>query len=61
MRAAQGCAALAGRGYVLPDDVKHLIVPVLAHRVLPDEESRLEDIRPEVILEELIADIPVPE
>lgn len=34
-RACQSWALLAGRGYVIPDDVKELAVPVLAHRVLP--------------------------
>jgi MoxR-like ATPase len=35
MRAAQAHALLAGRDYCLPDDVKTLAVPVLAHRVVP--------------------------
>ena len=34
-RAAQAAALVAGRPYVVPDDVKHLAVPVLAHRVIP--------------------------
>jgi MoxR-like ATPase len=34
-RAAQAAALVAGRQYVVPDDVKHLTVPVLAHRVIP--------------------------
>jgi MoxR-like ATPase len=34
-RAAQAVALVAGREYVVPDDVKHLAVPVLAHRVIP--------------------------
>ena len=34
MRAAQGAAAMAGRDYVLPDDVKAVCVDVLAHRII---------------------------
>ena len=34
-RAAQAAAVVAGRQYVVPDDVKRLAVPVLAHRVIP--------------------------
>ncbi len=34
MRACQALAAIRGRGYVIPDDVKELAVPVLAHRII---------------------------
>ena len=40
-RAAQAFAALRGRDYVLPDDVKYLAAPVLAHRCLLHPESAL--------------------
>ena len=40
LRAARAQAALAGRGYVLPDDVQDVAVPVLAHRLLPAPEAR---------------------
>ncbi|HMT21094.1 MAG TPA: AAA family ATPase, partial [Promineifilum sp.] len=40
-RAAQAYAALQGRDYVLPDDVKRLTLPVLAHRCLLHPESAL--------------------
>ena len=40
-RAAQAYAALQGRDYVLPDDVKRLVVPVLSHRCLVHPESAL--------------------
>ena len=35
MRACQALAAIRGRDYVIPDDVKALAEPVLAHRVIP--------------------------
>ena len=40
LRAARAQAALTGRGYVLPDDVQDVAVPVLAHRLLPAPEAR---------------------
>ncbi len=41
MRSGQAFAALQGRNYVLPDDIKFLAVPVLAHRLILKEEERL--------------------
>jgi MoxR-like ATPase len=41
LRAAKAAAALAGREYVLPDDVQQLAVPVLAHRLLPTAQAQL--------------------
>ena len=35
LRTAKAAAAMAGRDYVLPDDVQQLAVPVLAHRLIP--------------------------
>jgi len=61
MRAAQGLAALRGRSYVLPDDVKQLVLPVLSHRIILNEEGKLSGEDPEHILEEIISRIPVPD
>ena len=41
MRAAQALSAIRGRDYVLPDDIKYLALPVLAHRVILKEQERL--------------------
>ncbi len=60
MRAAQGLAALKGRNYVLPDDIKELLVPVLAHRIILSEEAKLSGENPDHILGEIISRIPVP-
>ena len=60
MRAAQALAALRGREYVLPDDVKYLVRPVLTHRLILQEEERLRNTRPESVLQEIVAQIPVP-
>ena len=60
MRAAQGLAALRGRDYVLPDDIKYLSRSVLAHRLILNEEEKLRGETPEHILDEIISRIPVP-
>jgi MoxR-like ATPase len=41
IRAAKAWAALADREYVLPDDIQHLAVPVLAHRLIPTAEAQI--------------------
>ncbi|MEI9479327.1 MAG: MoxR family ATPase, partial [Deltaproteobacteria bacterium] len=60
MRAGQALAALREREYVLPDDIKSLVIPVLAHRLILKEEERLRGETPEHLLEEIIRQIPVP-
>ncbi len=60
MRAAQALAALRGREYVLPDDVKYLAGPVLTHRLILSSEERLRGGKPECLLEQIINQIPVP-
>jgi len=61
MRAAQGLAALKERAYVLPDDVKQLVQPVLGHRVLLSEEARISGTDPADILAQIVSRIPVPQ
>jgi MoxR-like ATPase len=60
MRAGQAFAALKGRPYVLPDDIKYLTEPVLAHRVIIEEEEQLRGNTPEHVLQQIMAEIPVP-
>jgi MoxR-like ATPase len=60
MRTGQALAALRGRNFVLPDDIKQLVVPVLAHRLILTDEERLRGGTPEQLLEKLIEQIPVP-
>lgn len=60
MRAGQALAALRGRNYVLPDDIKHLVIPVLAHRLILKEEERLRGSTRENLLEEIMGRILVP-
>jgi MoxR-like ATPase len=58
--ASQALAAVRGRNYVLPDDVKYLAVPALAHRLIPQTEARLRGRTAEAIVREVINSIPVP-
>lgn len=60
MRGGQSLAALRGREYVLPDDIKFLALPVLAHRLILKEEERLRGETPEHFLEAIVSQIPVP-
>jgi MoxR-like ATPase len=60
MRAGQALAALRQREYVLPDDIKRLAVPVVAHRLILKEEDRLRGETQERVLEEIIRQVPVP-
>jgi MoxR-like ATPase len=60
MRAAQARATLQGREYILPDDVKYLACPVLAHRLILKAEERLRGESTDHIIGELIGRIPVP-
>jgi len=59
-RTGQALAALAGRDYVLPDDIKRLAVPVLAHRVIVGPAARLRELSAEKIVQEIVAGLPVP-
>jgi MoxR-like ATPase len=59
-KAAQALAALRGRDYVLPDDVKQLVGPVLTHRIIVNPQTRLRGRTPEEVIQETISAIPVP-
>lgn len=60
MKAGQALAALRGRNYVLPDDIKSLAIPVLAHRLVLKEEERLRGETPENILKKILSEVPIP-
>ncbi|MGI6234176.1 MAG: AAA family ATPase [Christensenellales bacterium] len=60
VRAAQACAVLAGRGYILPDDVRRMAHSVLSHRLILTPEARMKGISAEAILSGIIDTLPVP-
>ena len=57
---AQALAALRGRAYVLPDDVKALAPDVLAHRLMLHPEARLRGRNPQAIVRQVVESVPVP-
>src|SRR4051812_17253101 len=59
-RTAQAFAAVNGRAFVLPDDVKRMVMPVLGHRLILRPESRLRKLTPASVLQEIVGDVRVP-
>lgn len=59
-RTAQAFAAMRGRDYVTPDDVKYLAVPALAHRLIVKTEARLRGHTAEETVGSLLDSVPVP-
>jgi len=59
-RCSQGLAAIQGRDFVTPDDVKRLCQPVLCHRMILKPESRLRKKTASIVVKELIDDARVP-
>jgi len=59
-KAAQALAAIRGRAFVIPDDVKYLAPAVLAHRLLISPQARLRGRNREQIVQEVVAAVPVP-
>ena len=59
-RTSQSLAALLGRNYVLPDDVKRVLGPVLGHRLILRPESRLRKMTSQDVLDDVLQEVPVP-
>jgi MoxR-like ATPase len=59
-RVARARAAAGGRAYVIPDDIKALIEPVLAHRLIVTPEAQLAGVDAAVALREVLQGIPIP-
>ena len=60
LRAAQASAILAGRDYVLPDDVRRMALPVLCHRLVLTPEARMKGATAEQVMNDVLATVPVP-
>ncbi len=60
LRAARAMAAADERDFVIPDDVKALAVPALAHRIIVTADAVMSGRGPEVILQEILAEVAVP-
>ena len=59
-RAGQARSAMQGRDYVLPDDIKALATPALAHRLIISPSARLRDVTGETVMREILSTVPVP-
>jgi MoxR-like ATPase len=60
LRTARAMAASRGRDYVIPDDIKDIVTPVLAHRILLSPEAQMRGTSAEEILDALIGRVPIP-
>lgn len=59
-RAAQAYAAVQGRSYVIPDDVKMLAPPVLEHRLILNPESRLRRVTTQTVMNDILQEVAIP-
>ncbi len=58
--ASKGLAAIDGRTFVLPDDVKRASVPVMRHRMILNPEAEVEGLKPENVIDRILAKVEVP-
>jgi MoxR-like ATPase len=59
-RTAQARAAIQGRDFVIPDDVKELALPVLGHRLIINPAARMRNVSARGIIHEILNSVPVP-
>jgi MoxR-like ATPase len=59
-KTAQAKAAVEGRDYVIPDDVKALAIPALAHRLIVSPAARIKNVDARVVVQEILDSVPVP-
>ena len=60
LAASRVAAAIDGRDYVTPDDVKELAVPVLEHRIVIRPEYEIEGLTLSEVVQRILTDVPVP-
>ena len=58
--ASKAYAAMEGRDFVIPDDVRHLCVPILGHRIILKPEAEIDGIKPESVIENILSQVRVP-
>jgi MoxR-like ATPase len=59
-KTGQARAAILGRDYVTPDDVKALALVALAHRLIISPSARIKNVDPRAVIQEILDSIPVP-
>jgi MoxR-like ATPase len=57
---AKSFAALKGRDYLTPDDVKEMVLPVLRHRILLKPEAEIEGLDPDAVIKRVLTEVEVP-
>lgn len=60
LKLSRAHAAIQGRDFVLPDDVKHVAIPALAHRLILEPDVWAKELKPEDIIEKILRTTPVP-
>ena len=60
MKAGKSIALVMGRDYVIPDDIKNIVPPVLSHRVLLTPSARMRNVNQYGVIQEVLDNIPVP-
>ncbi len=60
LKTSQCLAAMRGRDFIVPDDIKEMSLPVLRHRVILRPEAELEGLIPDRVITQILAGIPVP-
>src|SRR5579864_6386926 len=60
LHGSKAIAAIAGRDYVIPDDVKSVAAPVLRHRIILKPEAELDGLRPDDVVTRILSSTPVP-
>jgi MoxR-like ATPase len=59
-KTGQARAAIMGRDYVIPDDVKALSMMTLAHRLIISPSARIKNVDPRAVIQEILDSVPVP-
>ncbi len=60
LKAAKTCAALAGRDFVTPEDVKYVVTPVFRHRLILKPEAEIEGLDADTVVQRILAKVEVP-
>ena len=60
LRGAQAVAATSGRDFVTPDDIKKIVVPALAHRIVLTREAEISGITAPALIQSILDTIEVP-
>lgn len=60
MRASKAFAALEGRDFVTPEDIREVLSPVLVHRIILSPEKEMEGVRPEAVIRQIVDSVEIP-